>query len=111
MSTRLDEPDALDALHEDPQRPVGHLDHLVYDGDRADAVEVVHRRVGLFVLDGEQREHPLARDDVVDQRTERSCPTASGVIDSGKTTVSFSGRTGSVRRSLAGSLMPSRARR
>ncbi len=26
---------------------------------------------------------------------ERSWPTASGVIDSGKTTVSFSGRTGS----------------
>src|SRR5688572_7551676 len=31
--------------------------------------------------------------------TERSWPTASGVIDSGKTTVSFSGRTGSFIRS------------
>ena len=28
-------------------------------------------------------------------RTERSCPIASGVIDCGKTTVSFSGSTGS----------------
>ena len=33
--------------------------------------------------------------------TERSWPTASGVIDSGKTTVSFSGRTGSRSRSGA----------
>ena len=65
---RLDEPDALDALDEDPQRPVGHLDHLVDDGDGADAVEVVPaRRVGLLVLDGEEGEHPLAGDDVVDQ--------------------------------------------
>ena len=65
---RLDEPDALDALDEDPQRPVGHLDHLVDDGDGADAVEVVPtRRLGLLVLDREEGEHPLAGDDVVDQ--------------------------------------------
>ena len=48
---RLDEADALDTLDEDSQRPVGHLDHLVDDRDRADAVEVVPaRRVGLLVL-------------------------------------------------------------
>ena len=30
-----------EALDEDPQRPVGHLDHLVDDRDRADLVDVV----------------------------------------------------------------------
>ena len=65
---RLDEADALHPLDQDPQRPVGHLDHLVDDGDRADLVEVVPAgRLGLRVLDREEREHPLARDDVVDQ--------------------------------------------
>ena len=33
--------------------------------------------------------------------TKRSCPTASGIIDSGKTTVSFSGKTGRVVGAVA----------
>ena len=65
---RLDQPNPLQPLDEDAQRPVGHLDHLVNDRDRADRVQVVPaRRVGLGVAHGHQREHPLARDDVVDQ--------------------------------------------
>ena len=36
---------------------------------------------------------------------ERSCPIASGVIDSGKTTVSFSGNTGSRRGQLVAELL------
>ena len=65
---RLDEAHALEPLDEDSQRPVGDLDHLVHDGDRPDPVEVVPAgRVGLGVAHGQQRQHPLARDDVVDQ--------------------------------------------
>ena len=59
---------ALDALHEDPQRPVGHADHLVDDRRRADVVEIVEAgRLRLLVLDGDERQQPLAGDDVVDQ--------------------------------------------
>ena len=36
---------------------------------------------------------------------DRSCPIASGVIDSGKTTVSFSGSTGSVAGQLLSELL------
>ncbi len=65
---RLQQPDALHALDQNPQRPVGHLDHLVDDGDGADAVEVVPAgRVRVLVLDGEECEHALTRDHVVDQ--------------------------------------------
>ena len=42
--TRALEPDAADALDEDPQRPVGDADHLVDDGGGADLVEVVPAR-------------------------------------------------------------------
>ena len=64
----LSEPDALETLHEDPQRPVGHLDHLVHERCGADLVEVVPPGLlGLGVLDGHERQHPLACDDVVDQ--------------------------------------------
>ena len=34
------EVDALDSLHEDAQRPVGDLDHLVDERDRPDLVDV-----------------------------------------------------------------------
>ena len=62
------EPDALDALNQDPQRPVGDLDHLVDDRDRADLVDVVESRgVDRRIARGHEREHPLAADDVVDQ--------------------------------------------
>ena len=43
--------DALGALDEDPQRPVGHADQLVDDRGRADLVEVVEAgRLDLLVL-------------------------------------------------------------
>ena len=65
---RLDEPDPLEPLDEDAQRPVGDLDHLVDDRGRADLVQVVPAGLlGLRVPDGDEREHPVARDDVVDQ--------------------------------------------
>ena len=64
----LAEADAVQALDEDPERPVGHLDHLVDDRRRADLVEVVAARgLGLGVLRRHEREQALAGDDVVDQ--------------------------------------------
>jgi hypothetical protein len=62
------DPPALEALHEDAQRPVGHLDHLVDDRDGADVVDVVEaRRVERAVAGGDEGEHAVAGDDVVDQ--------------------------------------------
>ena len=53
---------------EDPQRPVGDLDHLVDERDRADLVDVVPAgRVDRRVARGDEREQPVAGDDVVDQ--------------------------------------------
>ena len=64
----LGEPDAADALDEDPQRPVGDADHLVHDARRANVVEVVPGgRVGVPALDRDQRQHPLALEHVVDE--------------------------------------------
>ena len=62
------EPDPAETLHEDAQRSVGHADHLVDHGRGADLVEVLE--AGLLVLRvarGQQREHPVAADDVVDE--------------------------------------------
>ncbi len=62
------EADALEPLHEDPECPVGNLDHLVDEGDRADVVDVVPaRRFDGFVARRDQREQAVACDDVVDQ--------------------------------------------
>jgi hypothetical protein len=60
--------DSLEALDEDPQRPVGDLDHLVDQGRRPDVVEL--REAGLLdlrVADGDEREHPIAGHDVLDE--------------------------------------------
>ena len=60
--------DALHALDENPQRPVGNLDHLVDHRGGADLVEVVPARLlRLRVLDRDEREHAVTRDDVFDQ--------------------------------------------
>ena len=68
VSSRCVEPDAVEALDEDAQRPVGHLDHLVDERDRADLVDVVPAgRVDRRVARGDEREQPVAGDDVVDQ--------------------------------------------
>ena len=62
------EPNTADALHENAQRPVGNANHLVHDGGGPDLVEIVPaRRLGVVVLDGDQREQPVASDDVVDE--------------------------------------------
>ena len=61
----LDPPQPLD---QDPQRSVGYADQLVDDRGGADVVEIVPAgRLGLLVLDRDQRQHPVAGDDVVDQ--------------------------------------------
>ena len=60
--------DAADALDEDPQRPVGDADHLVHDGGGAGLVEVVPAGLlDLGVLDGDERQHALALEHVVDE--------------------------------------------
>ena len=62
------EPDAMNALDEDPQRAVGNAEQLVDDRGRADRVEVVpERHLDVGVADGEQPEQAVAADDVVDQ--------------------------------------------
>ena len=73
-----------DALDEDPQRPVGDLDHLVDDRRRCRPRRGRPSRAprSSGSRDGDEREHPVAGDDVVDSWTERSWPTASGVSDS-----------------------------
>ena len=91
------EPDAADALDEDPQRSVGDADQLVDDGGGPDLVEVVPAgRLDVLVLDATSAtiRSPLATSST--SLIERSWPIASGVIDCGKTTVSFSGRTGRI---------------
>ena len=105
----LGEPDALQAADEDAQRPVGDLDHLVDDRDRADLVDVVpagrldRRRRARST--SASRRSPATTSSI--SRIERSCPIASGIIDCGKTTVSLSGSTGSVAGS---SMLRSRCR-
>ena len=62
------EADPPDSLDEDPERPVGDLDHLVHDRGRPDLVEVVPAGwVRVLVLDRDEREQPLARGHVVDE--------------------------------------------
>ena len=62
------EPHAADALHEDAQRAVGDADHLVHDRGCADLVEIVEAgRIRVLVLHRDEREQPVAADDVVDQ--------------------------------------------
>ena len=60
---------ALAALDEDPQRPVGHLEHARDRADDADVVEVVRAgRLVLGVARGDHHEHAVAAQDVVDER-------------------------------------------
>ena len=62
----VDQPDAADALDEDAQRPVGHAEHLLDDRGGADLVQVVPAGLlDLCVLRGDERDQPVARDDVV----------------------------------------------
>ena len=66
--TRFGEPDPVQPADEDAQRPVGDPDHLVDDRDRPDLVDVVPaRRLDRRVACGDEREQPVAGDDVVDQ--------------------------------------------
>ena len=95
--TRSVEVDALDALDEDAQRPVGDADQLVDDRRRADLVEVVEAgRLGssFFTATSASSRSPATTSSI--SLIDRSWPIASGVIDSGKTTVSFSGSTGRI---------------
>ena len=65
----LRDSDAPEALHEHAQRPVGDADHLVHDRGGADGVDVVPARdLRVVVRDGDEREQPVAGDDVVDER-------------------------------------------
>ena len=62
------EADAAYALHEDAQRAVGNLDHLVDDGRRADGIEVVPAwLIRLGLLHSDECEHAVAGHDVLDQ--------------------------------------------
>ena len=62
------EPDPAEALHEDAQRPVGDADHLVDHGRGPDLVEVLELWLLVVrVARGQEREHPVAADDVVDE--------------------------------------------
>jgi len=64
----VEELHALEALHEDSQRSVGNLDHLVHEGDRPDLVDVAPaRRFDRSVARRDECEQPIAGDDVVDQ--------------------------------------------
>ena len=86
--------DAPDALDEDPQRPVGDADQLVDDRRRADLVEVVQARLlasSFLTVTSASTRSPATTSST--SLIDRSWPIASGVIDCGKTTVSFSGRT------------------
>ncbi len=59
---------AVQALDENPQGAVGHLDHLVDDPDRAHVVDVGEAgRLDRAVACCHQREQAVARNDVVDQ--------------------------------------------
>ncbi len=64
----LREPDALETLDEQAQRPVGHLEHSLNDRLDTDRVDVVPAGfLGLRALRGDEREPPVAGDNVVDQ--------------------------------------------
>ena len=75
---------AAKALHEDAQRPVGHADHLVDDRGGADLVEVVAagraRPPGSLTVTSASIRSPATTSSI--SWIERSCPIASGVIDS-----------------------------
>ena len=92
----LDEAHAVEPLDEDPQRAVGHLDHLVDDRGRADRRRARPSPAPRPPASRTAKRASIRSPETTSSisRTERSWPTASGVIDSGKTTVSFSGRTG-----------------
>ena len=89
--------DALAALDEDPQRPVGHLEHARDGADDADVVELVGRRATRPRGRGWRPSRACGRraSTSLTSWIERSWPTASGVSVSGKVTVSRSGSTGS----------------
>ena len=99
-SIRRVELDAPHALDEDPQRPVGDADQLVDDRRRADLVagrpSRATRRSSFLTVTSASMRSPATTSST--SLIERSWPIASGVIDCGKTTVSFSGSTGSDRR-------------
>ena len=60
--------DSVEAADQDAERPVGNADHLVDDRDRPDFVDVVPaRHLDGGVARGDERDQPVARDDVVDQ--------------------------------------------
>ena len=62
------EPDAGEPLDEDAERPVGDADHAVHERRGADVVEVLEASLlGLGILARDERQHPVAVDDVVDQ--------------------------------------------
>ena len=108
-STRPLEVQSLGPLDEDPQRPVGHADQLVDDRSRADRVEIVEAgRLDVLVLDATSasRRSPATTSSI--SLIERSWPIASGVIDSGKTTVSFNGSTGRIGGRSGGSVIGSK---
>ena len=68
LAAAVDEPDAPEALDEDAQRPVGHLDHLVDQPDRARRRRGrPSRQLDVGVADGDEREHAVAGEHVVDQ--------------------------------------------
>ena len=59
---------ARPGLHEDPQRPVGHLEHARDRADDAHVVQLVgSRRLDIRVAAGDHREHAVAAEHVVDQ--------------------------------------------
>ena len=101
--------DASQPLDEDPQRPVGDPDHLVDHGGGADLVQVVPAGLlGVRVLDGDEREHALAGDDVLDELDRAFLPDRERRHRFGKTTVSLSGSTGSVAGKVSSSSRSSR---
>jgi len=64
----VEEADAPDALDEDAQRAVGDADHLLDDCRGADLVEVVpDRLLDVLVLRGDENEHTVSGDHVVDE--------------------------------------------
>ena len=63
------DPHALAALHEHPQRAVGHLEHARDHAGDADVVELAGPRLlEVGVLAGDHHEPPVGGQDVVDQR-------------------------------------------
>jgi hypothetical protein len=59
---------AVEALDEDPERPVGDTNHLVDDGGGSDRIEILRRvRVLLAPARGDERDGAIVRDGLVDQ--------------------------------------------